>query len=52
MTDSRHGPAIPSGVQPRLALAGITKSYPGVVANSGLSAGLDGGAVTGIGHVC
>ncbi len=37
MTDSLHAPAIQPGIQPRLALAGITKSYPGVVANSDIS---------------
>jgi general nucleoside transport system ATP-binding protein len=37
MTDSLHAPVIPSGIQPRLVLAGITKSYPGVIANSDIS---------------
>ena len=37
MTDSLHAPARPPAIQPRLALAGITKSYPGVIANSDIS---------------
>jgi ABC-type uncharacterized transport system ATPase subunit len=37
MTATPPSTASPSGPPPRLRLAGITKSYPGVVANSGVS---------------
>ena len=37
MTDSLHATAIQPSLPPRLALTGITKSYPGVIANSDIS---------------
>ena len=37
MKDSLHATAIQPGMPPRLALTGITKSYPGVIANNDIS---------------
>jgi general nucleoside transport system ATP-binding protein len=45
MTDSLHATAIQSGIAPRLMLAGITKSYPGVVANSDISLSVQPGEI-------
>jgi general nucleoside transport system ATP-binding protein len=45
MTDFLHAPATQSGIQPRLALAGITKSYPGVIANSDISLSVQAGEI-------
>jgi general nucleoside transport system ATP-binding protein len=45
MTDSLHATAIEPGIQPRLVLSGITKSYPGVVANSDISLSVQPGEI-------
>ncbi len=45
MTDSPASPATSPAMVPRLVLAGITKSYPGVVANSDISLSVQPGEI-------
>ena len=48
MGEDRQRPVAPGGLTPRLALAGITKRYPGVVANDGVSLAVAPGEIHGL----